>query len=474
VALNRGNVADSLMILLLVLAADATSRALLSGRLRWLLAAAAWVGLAFQAKMTVAWLVLPALAVAYLTVAVSLSWMTVVSLVPAHERPYVDGTQDNSLFSQVFDYNGIARLRRGNVYAGAGHPARFLVELSEASAAPAHRSPPGWQRLLSGVFGRDDGWLLPAAAIAAGAVLFERRRARRTDPLRACVLLWGTWLAVMLVFFSAGGYPNSYYVAALAPAIAALCATGFAEVWRRREVYTPAAALVLGVGYGVYLLRGGTGVPSWLVPAALCAGVLGTASLLLSARRRLRSERRSHGAVRLRYASGARAVTIQVEALARTAPSSPTNSPSPSRSAASTCPCRCVARSPARRRISPAGPSALARSIASCTSLPTRIGMSQRRSATSSKPACASTSLVVSAFAIENGPGPHVGSSYSSGRCTIASTIVCARYIQSLSVRVRHTTITRAPPGIRARRTLRRATTGLAKNIVPKRENARS
>src|SRR5580692_11216994 len=192
VALNRGNVADSLLILLIVLAADATSAALSSGRLRMLLLAGVWVGLAFQAKMTVAWLVLPALAGAYLlaapprlrarlghlalagmvTAVVSLSWMTVVSLVPAHERPYVDGTQNDSVFSQTFDYNGIARLRHGSdVFAGAGHPATFLVRISQESAGPIHSIAPSWHRLLSGPFGRDDGWLLPAALIAALAVL---------------------------------------------------------------------------------------------------------------------------------------------------------------------------------------------------------------------------------------------------------------------------------------------------------------
>ena len=51
VLLSRGNVSDSLLILLLVLAADATSAALLTGSLRELLLAGVWVGLAFQAKM---------------------------------------------------------------------------------------------------------------------------------------------------------------------------------------------------------------------------------------------------------------------------------------------------------------------------------------------------------------------------------------------------------------------------------------
>jgi 4-amino-4-deoxy-L-arabinose transferase-like glycosyltransferase len=309
VALNRGNVADSLLILLLVLAADATSAALLAetgtdsaGRLRTLLLAGVWVGLAFQAKMLAAWMVLPALAGAYLlaapprlrtrlvhvalagavTLAVSLSWMTAVSLVPAHERPYVDGTQNNSLFSQVFEYNGISRLGRSNVFAGAGHPAQFLVHLAEGSA-PTHRVAPGVGRLLSGVFGRDDGWLLPAAAIAAIAILWERRRAGRRDPLRALVVLWGTWLVVLWAFFSAGGYPNSYYVAALSPATGALCGAGLALAWRYRDRRASPAALagtlLCCVGYGIYLLHGGTAVPGWLVPAAAVLGVAGALAL---------------------------------------------------------------------------------------------------------------------------------------------------------------------------------------------------
>jgi 4-amino-4-deoxy-L-arabinose transferase-like glycosyltransferase len=308
VALDRGNVADSLLLLLLVLAADATSAALSEAppaRLRTLLAAGVWVGLAFQAKMLAAWLVLPALAAAYLvaaaprlrtrlahvalagvvTVAVSLSWMTVVSLVPAHERPYVDGTQNDSLFSQVFDYNGISRLGRSNVFAGAGHPAQFLVHLSEAASAPAHAVEPGPGRLLSGVFGRDDGWLLPAALIAAVAILLERRRARadRRDPLRAAVVLWGTWLVVLWAFFSAGGYPNSYYVAALSPATGALCGAGLALAWRHRARRAAPAALagtlVCCVGYGIYLLQGGTAVPGWLTPVAVVLGAAGAVAL---------------------------------------------------------------------------------------------------------------------------------------------------------------------------------------------------
>jgi len=69
VVLNRGNVSDTLMTLLLVLAADSVVTALVEDRPRHLLLAAVWVGLAFQAKMLQAWLVLPALALPYLVAA---------------------------------------------------------------------------------------------------------------------------------------------------------------------------------------------------------------------------------------------------------------------------------------------------------------------------------------------------------------------------------------------------------------------
>lgn len=307
VALNKGNVSDSLLILLTVLAADATSGALLHGRRRLLLLAGVWVGLAFQAKMMQAWLILPALAAAYLvaapvslprrvrdvalagalTVVVSLSWMSVVSLVPANERPYVDGTQNDSLFSQVFDYNGIARLGSGQFNKGAGPAAPFILKQIQTRKAEGRQTlgiKPSWHRLLSGPLGRDYGWLLPAALMSAAFVLIRRRRASRCDRLRAAIILWGTWLAVLGVAFSVGGYLNSYYVAALSPAIAALCGVGVALFWQERDSQPAriglAATVLVCAGYGAYLLHGGTDVPAWLLPAGVCLGVLGAAIAL--------------------------------------------------------------------------------------------------------------------------------------------------------------------------------------------------
>jgi 4-amino-4-deoxy-L-arabinose transferase-like glycosyltransferase len=196
----------------------------------------------------------------------------------------VDGTQNNSIFSQTFTYNGTARLERGNVYAGAGHPAAFLVRLSEQNASPTHKAKPSWHRLLNGPFGRDDGWLLPAAMIAAAYVLLARRRAGRRDPFLAAAVLWGIWLLVLAIFFSAGGYPNSYYVAVLVPAIGALCGAGASLAARALDGLKVRAALAATVlcsaAYGAYLLRGGTGVPAWLIPVAAIVAAGGAGALI--------------------------------------------------------------------------------------------------------------------------------------------------------------------------------------------------
>jgi len=300
VALNRGNISDTLMILLVLLAADATVRSALSGRLRSLIWAGVLVGLAFQAKMIEAWLVLPALALAFLvaggggpgwrrrlgrlglagivTAAVSLAWMVVVSLWPAGSRPYVDGSTTNSIFHQVFVYNGFGRLDQLS-------PNQLLTK---AIGLNLSSPPAGWDRLFTGALGRDTGWLIPAALIAlAGCVIAGRATAEvgRRRLVLASAALWGTWLLVLLVVFSASSTINPYYTAALSPPIAGLLGTGAALAWDRRaearaRLFVVAAVLVSGA-YAVWLLPGqGVGRVTGL-PAVEVALALGAAALLL-------------------------------------------------------------------------------------------------------------------------------------------------------------------------------------------------
>ena len=208
VALNRGNVSDTLMILLAVLAADSVISAISTGRRRPLLLAGLWVGLAFQAKMLEAWLLLPALAGCYLlaapggwlqrarrcgamvllAVVISLSWMSLVTAWPAGSRPYIDGSTGNSAFQQVFIYNGFGRLDQATPDQLVNRTIRLGLGISP---------PPSWHRLLSGQLGRDTAWLLAAAVLALLAGLLARYRKPRTDLVRAGLVLWGIWLVTL-------------------------------------------------------------------------------------------------------------------------------------------------------------------------------------------------------------------------------------------------------------------------------------
>jgi 4-amino-4-deoxy-L-arabinose transferase-like glycosyltransferase len=311
ILLDHGNISDTLLILLLVAAADATIRAVVGGRAGPLLWAGLFVGLAFQAKMLQAWLVLPALFLTYLlaspvrslwrrsvhvvvsgliALAVSLSYMSAVSLVPSGSRPYVDGSCDDSIFNQVFSYNGLNRV--GNTLLdshGCSRPSRWIENLSR-TASRLHLNTgaiaPGWDRLLHGVFGHDDAWLLLAAVVAAVGLFVASRDKPRTDPLRAATVLWLTWLVVTFAAFSAGRPVNSYYVAALVPAVAALCGMGGAAAWHRRRIRSVRVTLLVlviaTVAIDVALVPGYVGVRDWVVAASVVVGVLASAVLLAS------------------------------------------------------------------------------------------------------------------------------------------------------------------------------------------------
>jgi len=304
VALDRGNISDSLMILLLVLAADAVSGAIARDGAWWrLIVAGVCVGLAFQAKMIEAWMVLPALGLAFLLSgpgttwrrvrqvvvaglvagAVSLLWIAAVSLVPAASRPYADGSSSNSLWSQVFVYDGFGRF-------GEQTPLQLLNTELGRTVSVFQLSPaaPGVARLLTGELGHDTGWLLPAAVAAAVTGLIALRRRERGDPLRACFILWGTWLVTLWIVFSATTVLNTYYTAALAPAAAALIGAGVATAWSAgrdsRAARLALAVLVAGTAaYAAWLVpSAGRDVPGWLVPAVIVVGVLAVAAALAS------------------------------------------------------------------------------------------------------------------------------------------------------------------------------------------------
>ena len=141
----RFNNPDAALVLLLTLGAYAAVRAIESGATRWVVLTGVCVGLGFLAKMLQAFLVVPGFGLAFLVAApgplwlrvrrlvlagVALAasagwWVALVSLWPASSRPYIGGSQDNSLLNLIFGYNGFGRLtgnETGSVGGGgAGH-----------------------------------------------------------------------------------------------------------------------------------------------------------------------------------------------------------------------------------------------------------------------------------------------------------------------------------------------------------------
>ncbi len=322
--LFRTAVEDPLFTLLLLLAAEAAQRATRTARLRTLLFAGVWVGLAFQAKMLEAWAVLPVLGAVYLlaaplrlrrrlghvalaglvAVAVSASWVVVMTLIPAGDRPYVDGTTNNSAYSMVVGYNflnrfssvGLSAERTGSVTVGRGgmpqggwaHTAKEgpgATGTATAGPPPGLRDDGGWTKMLGSRFASQTGWLYPLAAISVLCALAWRRREPRTDRLRAGFVLWGSWLAVFFLAFSAGNIgPHTYYMGVVATALAALSGAGTVLLWRafreggRRALALP-AALAATVGWGAWLSWRYPAFLPWLALAAIATGALALALL---------------------------------------------------------------------------------------------------------------------------------------------------------------------------------------------------
>ncbi|SFT75930.1 glycosyltransferase family 39 protein [Arthrobacter sp. ov118] len=293
----RFNNPDAMLTLCLVLAAYLTTRAIEKAGWKWLAAAGAVIGLAFLTKMLQGFLIVPALALAYLWAApatlgrrllhllaaaggimvVAGSYLVLFQLTPASARPYMAGSETNSFLELTFGYNGLGRitgsgggmLAGGNAGGNAGGPG--------GNGNVGFGGAAGITRMFGASFGGEVSWLLPAALILLAAGLWFTRRDSRTSRTRAALLLWGGWLAVTAVILSfMSGTVHPYYAVALAPAVAALAGIGSVELWRGRA-YWPArtvlAVTILATSIWSAVLLGRD--PAWLPALRLIVVVLG-------------------------------------------------------------------------------------------------------------------------------------------------------------------------------------------------------
>jgi len=265
-----------------------------------------------------------------LLLVISLSWVVAVDLVPASQRPYVGSTQNNSELSLALGYNGIQRLL-GQSGGGAGmnHP----TNASNSSGNSGGFTPPTNSGSTSsgssgtrpqppsGSFGGPGGpggpggggpggagglfdigtagplrlfiqplagqvvWFLPLAILGAVALAWQRRPRFRDDRKQQSLVLWGTWLLTMGIFFSVAGFFHQYYMTELSPAIAALFGIGLVTMWQDykrggwRSWLLP-IAIAVTIAEQIYVL---TNYPAWgkvLIPILAGLGIIAVGALL--------------------------------------------------------------------------------------------------------------------------------------------------------------------------------------------------
>ncbi|MFE9576192.1 glycosyltransferase family 39 protein [Nocardia sp. NPDC006044] len=306
----RFNNPDAVMVLLMTAGAYCTIRALKHASPRWLMLAGVALGFAFLAKMLEGLMVLPALGIAYLVVAptslrnrlwhlagaavalaVSSGWYVLLTILwPASSRPYLAGSTNNTFMDLVLGYNGFARFL-GQNHRGGGNrfelPAGYAMPRDLGGGFGGFGGSGPW-KLFTGEIGFEISWLLPAALLAFAVVLVSRWRAPRTDQIRGAALVFGLWLIIDGIAFTAmKGGMHAYYTLAIGPAVAGMFAIGVHEVWRRRaegfgRIGSAAMVLATGVWSFVLLNRNADWLP-WLRWTLLAVAVLAALGLLATA-----------------------------------------------------------------------------------------------------------------------------------------------------------------------------------------------
>ncbi|MBM7367953.1 ArnT family glycosyltransferase [Gordonia hydrophobica] len=328
----RFNNPEALLILLMIAAVGAVLRAMEPGTpdkpthsVRWMIAAGVAVGFGFLTKQLEVMLIVPAMAVTYLAfgprtwlrrlghlfaslgaLIVSAGWwILTVELWPASSRPYIGGSQNNSILELTLGYNGIGRLdgnETGSVGGGGDGGGRMRGMGSAAAEMAGQGGGPGgaggggmWGstgvfRMFEAAQGGQIAWLIPSAAILAIAALVLIGRAPRTDLRRAFLTVFGLWAVTMISVFSfMAGIFHSYYTAAIAPGIAAVVAGAAVLCWRERERLWVRLVLVAATWtaaiWGFVLLNRSADFAGWLRFVVLIVGLLGGALMLLAQRR---------------------------------------------------------------------------------------------------------------------------------------------------------------------------------------------
>jgi 4-amino-4-deoxy-L-arabinose transferase-like glycosyltransferase len=311
---NRNNSSDSVLVLALLLSAWAVMRAVESGRLRWLILGAVFVGLGFNIKELEAYLIVPALVAVYLAgaphgwlvrlrrlvlagmvlVATSFAWIVAVDLTPASGRPFVSDSGTNSELSLALGYNGLGRLATGVMSHLPSIPFLHLkIDFSIVPGISMEIGNPSLSRLFQSQIGAQASWFLVCCLVGLILAAFQTRPQLPMRREHLALLFWGSWLLTLGVFFSVARFYHLYYLIMLAPAVAALAGIGIAALWRdyreglsadnsaRWKGWLLPLALIGTAVMQAHLLADYSSWNGWLAPAVVALAAITSAILLL-------------------------------------------------------------------------------------------------------------------------------------------------------------------------------------------------
>jgi 4-amino-4-deoxy-L-arabinose transferase-like glycosyltransferase len=238
---SRSDTMDSSMSALLVAALWSSIVAVQSRKARYVLLSAALVGLAFDVKLALALVPLPALGLlwwaasrprrrpalivgaASVLVVVAMAWAFTASLTPISGRPFPMGSHTGSIYKAMFVFDGIDRLTgTSRELASSGFASRAGIGRLLGTGKPHYAVLIGLELVaaLALLIGAGVLWLLDRDR-SAGELATETAAAHgRTVRLLTATLV--VWLATAYVLFSFMGHLQPRYLEAVAPAVAAI------------------------------------------------------------------------------------------------------------------------------------------------------------------------------------------------------------------------------------------------------------
>ena len=281
-AVARSNQPQSYFLLTLSLSAWAAVKALQNHSRKYLVIAGAWIALAFHTYMLEAWALWPALIIAYLltdqktskkiidlliagtsSLILSLTWIIIVTIIPASHRPYIGGTYHNNPIEMVFGYNGLGRFHSTS------------TGLSSSTDNPIYRSftppfggEPGINRLFNYNVGGQIAWLIPTTIVAIAIVI-------KFKQIRAITAFYTFWALTFFAMFSAVNGIHQFYVSSLALPMAALIASAIALARKYKSINSELALLGTTALWAFYLANNYSSYFSWAPYLQGTAALLG-------------------------------------------------------------------------------------------------------------------------------------------------------------------------------------------------------